>query len=60
MGVLGDILKCFKPDDCDVTDSVEANILHTSLCHCQHIFCSDTSSAHSHLESGLLDELDSL
>lgn len=49
MGILGDILKCSKPDDCDVTHSAEANILHTSLCRCQHILCSDTSSAHSHL-----------
>lgn len=60
MGILGDILKCSKPDDCDVTHSAEANILHTSLCHYPHILCSDTSSAHSHLESGLLEKQDLL
>lgn len=28
MSIMGDILKCFKPDDCDVSLNLEANILH--------------------------------
>lgn len=30
MSIMGDVLKCFKPDDCDVTLNLEANILHVS------------------------------
>lgn len=46
MGVLGEILKCFKPDDCDVTHDDEPNILHI-FCRSQHMLCSDTTNTHT-------------
>lgn len=48
MSVMGDILKCFKPDDCDVTLNLEANILHVSpvrfRAHVVSRYCSPSSS----------------
>lgn len=44
MSIMGDVLKCFKPDDCDVTLNLEANILHVSpLCNSEHMHYSDTA-----------------